>query len=158
MAIVLLPGCGESDRYMIAKGDNNVVYRTDRKTGETVMIRGTKMLPVVKEGEKMSPRKLTKEETKRIEGRAHVSSVSSSTFCCSLYNGNVNIRLTSVTIGLMHKEYGKDCPRAYKHICGIGEGRPLSALKFDLPIVRGEEAENHRYEWLVIDARGIDEE
>jgi len=170
VAIVLLvSGCEESDRYMIAKGENGVVYRTDRRTGETVMIRGRSMFHVSdKDGQHkndVQPRKLTDDELKRIQGRGGVSQFNTSKFSCTLYNGNVRIKLMSVTIGLMHTEKGQECPRAYKYVCKTNipygeppEGQPLSSLKFEVPIVRGDEPTNHQYQWLVIGAEGIDED
>ena len=145
-----------SDRYIIAKGDNGVVYRTDRRTGETVMIRGTVMRPVGEYHASVAKevRDLSAEELSKITGRAG-QGYSPTYFSGSIYNGNEGIDLISVKIGLTHLD-GKRSKfeREYTYSFSVGMGRALSSSDFGFSFVRGEEPQGYQYPWRIISARG----
>lgn len=156
--IIVLWGNHEpSDRYILAKGDNGVVYRTDRKTGETMMIRGTVMRPV---GEYVSSvtkpketRLLTREELDKVTGRG--GRFSEGYFSAKLYNGNSNIRLTKIKFGLTHTDSnGRRFTREYNDILSAGGGDPLSSFNVSFHFVRADEPKDYTYPWTILGAEG----
>lgn len=148
---LIIHGC--SSRYMIAKGDNGIVYRTDRITGETVMIRGTMMRAVQphKEEAPKKARPLTSSELSKITGRG---SGVTSYFSGTVYNGNAGVRITSLRIALTHIDnVGGNYKREYECTTSCD---PASSSSFGFSFLRGDEQSDHRYSWYIVSAKGVD--
>lgn len=148
------------DRYMLAKGDNGTVYRVDRKTGETVMIRGSTMRVVSEYQPQVSvpstpPRELSTSELSKITGRGGVGSGSlSDYFSGTIYNGVSDLDLRSIKVAVLHKDRdGKSYKREYQ--CELGIVEPLKTSSFHFTIIRGEEKSDYSYPWRIVGATGV---
>lgn len=146
-----------ADRYILAKGGDGVVYRTDRKTGETMMIRGTVMRPVGEYVPSVSKpketRRLTREELDKVTGRG--GRYTDGYFSATLYNGNSNIRLTKIKFGLTHTDSsGRRFTREYNDILSAGSGNPLSTFNASFHFVRAGESKDYTYPWRILEAEG----
>ena len=161
IGFVMCAGCSDGDRYMIAKGENGIVYRTDRKTGETVMIRGTTMRPVTEYQPPKPPQKardLLVGELADITGRGGVG-VSPDSFSGTIYNGRKDLDLRTITIAIEHLNHnGGKYSREYKYEFGTGKGQPLATSSFYITIVRGDEPKDYVYPWRIVGATGVSRE
>lgn len=149
-----------SNRYVLVKGDNGVVYRTDKRTGETVMIRGSTMRVVAEYQPHVSvpttpPRELRADELLKITGRGGVGSGSlSDYFSGTIYNGVSDIDLRSIKIAICHKNSdGERYERVYQ--CELGSVGPLKTTSFHFNIIRGEEESDYSYPWRIVGAMGV---
>lgn len=141
------------NRYALVKSDRGVVYRTDRVTGETMMIRGARMYQVTQEQES---RRLTHTELSKVTGRGGKSF--DGHFSVSLYNGNADITVTSVKIGLTHiGANGQKFVRQYRTEM-VRDGAPLSVFSASFEFVKAEETRDYVYPWRVLDAKGVPNE
>lgn len=73
----------------------------------------------------------------------------------SLYNGNADITVTSVAIGLTHiGANGQKFVRQYRTEM-VRDGVPLFVFSASFEFVKDEETRDYVYPWCVLDAKGV---
>jgi hypothetical protein len=140
----------QSTRYTVVNAGNQRIYKIDRKSGDTVLILGSREFPVGVEQEnplKGQVRDLTNEELSKLTGRAGLAY--SNRFSGNIYNGNTNISISSLSINISTTINGTESTRTYYIDVNIS---PQTTESIGANIIIGDK--DAPYNWNIVGAKG----
>ena len=131
----------QSDRFVLINGSKGNVYRLDSRTGEAVLIRGSRLIPVIEldpwDEFLDVPRELTESEIEWLDGRAGVSG----DYCSgTLYNGNLDLDVVELKIRVSSNVDGRTVVRIYSTDVLV---KSQTAADFGFSILEGNIGTGH---------------
>jgi hypothetical protein len=147
-----------SNRYATVNAGSGRVYKVDRRTGESVLIFGSKEIPVKASGKNdeassyggsdtPQERELTGLELALLTGRAGLSY--GNHYSGSIYNGTRGLTVTEVQITVTTTVAGEEVSRSYRDEVSIP---PETTGDFAFDIIVGDK--NASYTWSISSATG----
>lgn len=132
--------------YTVVNSGDGKIYKVNKRTGETVLVKNNREYPVENQSNKSQVRDLSDSERGNLTGSAYLK-WSGSSIEGTLYNGNSNVTVTSIRLQL---EYESGKTRQYECSCYVAPF--TSGTLFENILDENENVKG----WTIVGAKGRD--